>query len=103
MSVTVVVRWVPGLTVRCGTRVARPSEDECGWPHSVAPGRNVFKKALVEGLGATYSPRSCTGLDCHSPRRGYRLHRLPQAPPQCPDRRCAPRDYRSASWGPCGG
>jgi hypothetical protein len=30
VELTVVVRWVPGLPVRCGTRVARPAGDESG-------------------------------------------------------------------------
>jgi hypothetical protein len=30
VELTVVVRWVPGLPVRCGTRVARPAGDEGG-------------------------------------------------------------------------
>ncbi len=40
VRVTVVVRWVPGLAVQCGTRVARPAREEGGLgPRAVTASR----------------------------------------------------------------
>jgi hypothetical protein len=56
MSVTVVVRSVPGLTVRCGTRVARPARTIC-----LAPGCDGRQLGRREDRPGDSLPRGLEG------------------------------------------